>query len=108
MTRAFLEYMKSLRVQAPWAINPLPGRNDNVVDGAGPGPESDPESAWDIKMTAQGYPILPTTVMETELSKAVCEKLMREYITQHYCRFFTLMRADPILTTDRSGDWEEE
>ena len=100
MTRTFLDYMKSLRVQAPESINPVPVKTDDL--GAQPEPEPDPERRWDVKLTAQGYPILPSSVMEKELSKAVCEKLMREYITQHYCTFISLIRADPSLMAIRS------
>lgn len=105
MKRAFLDFMKSLRVQAPQAINPAV-KDDKVAPE--PEPDSNIDSAWDIKMTAEGYPILPTTLMEKEVSKAMCEKLMREYIMQHYCRFIMLMHAARTLITIRSGHWEEE
>jgi hypothetical protein len=112
MTRAFLDYMKSLRLQAPEAINPVPVQNNNLGTEPNPEPEADAEpdreSSWDIKLTDQGYPILPNTIMEKEPSKAVCERLMRAYITQHYCMFITLIRLDPNLMTLRSGDREEE
>jgi len=110
MTRAFLDYMKSLRLQAPEAINPVP----NDLLGAKPNPEPEPRtepdknSSWDIKLTAQGFPILPTSIMKKELSKAVCERLMNEYIKQHYCRLITSLRINPILMIHRSGDWEEK
>jgi hypothetical protein len=57
MTRAFLDYMKSLRLQAPEAINPVPVQNNNL--GTEPNPEPEPdaepdrESSWDIKLTDQ-------------------------------------------------------
>jgi hypothetical protein len=106
MTRAFLDYMKSLRVQAPEAINPVPVETDGVA--AEPEPDPDPETLWNLKLTAQGYPILPTTIMEKELSKAVCEKLMRDYITQHYRRFLTFIEADPkLITRSPCVRWKE-
>ena len=112
MTRAFLDYMKSLRLQAPEAINPAPVQKDR--------PSAEPESdyrsdaqpkgqiSWNLKLTAQGYSILPTAIKENEGSKAGCEKLMRAYITQHYCRFISFIRSDPNLTTFRSGKREKE
>ena len=110
MTRAFLDYMKSLRLQAPEAINPVP----NDLLGAEPTPEPEPnpepdrDSSWDIKLTAQGFPILPTSIMKKELSKAVCERLMNEYIKQHYCRLITSIWINPILMTRRSSVREEK
>ena len=106
MTRAFLDYMKSLHLQAPEAINPVPVKNN--IDSADTDAESDMESSLDIKLTPHGYPILPIVIMDKELSKAMCESLMRAYITQHYCRFITVIQSDPSLMTIRSGHWEEE
>jgi hypothetical protein len=108
MSREFLKYMKSLRVQAPEAINPVRVEKDNGDADAEPEPEDDLGSAWRIKMTAEGYPILPTIVMNKEISKAMGERLMREYITQHYCRFIVLMQLRPGFMTFRSGHWEKE
>jgi hypothetical protein len=85
MKRAFLDYMKSLRVQAPEAINPVPPKKANCVGD----PEPEAGSALIITLTNIGYPILPASIMDEELSKSVCESLMREYISQHYCRFIT-------------------
>ena len=97
MTRAFLDYMKSLRLQAPEAINPVPVTKTN------PDADADAESdvvtseiAWDIKMTAEGYPILPIAIMDTDLSKSACESLMRAYLTQHYCKFSILHLVGPV------------
>jgi hypothetical protein len=106
MSRAFLDYMKSLRLQAPEAINPNPVRNDHL--GAEPIAEPDRGPSFDTSLTHQGYPILPTSIMETELSKAMCERLMRAYLTQHYCTFIIVRGSDPNLITLRSGEWEEE
>jgi hypothetical protein len=107
MTRTFLDYMKSLRLQAPEAINPVPN-NHGAESNAEPVPDAEPDTdiSCDIKLTAQGFPILPTTIMKKELSKAVCERLMHEYIKQHYCRLITSIRINPILMTCRSGERE--
>jgi hypothetical protein len=111
MTRAFLDYMKSLRLQAPEAINPVTTTNNNNAS-ADSDAESDTttkETSMDIKTTAQGYSILPSAIRKTDLSKAVCESLMRAYIAQHYCKFRTLIRSSPSLIHNyRSGDREEE
>ena len=104
MTRAFLDYMKSLRLLAPEAINPVP--NDHL--GAESNAEPDKNSPWDIKLTAHGFPILPTSIMKKELFKAVCEGLMHEYITQHYCRLMTSIPYNPILMTSSFGERQEK
>lgn len=108
MKVAFLDFMKSLRVQAPEAINPVRIRDDN--DGTEPEPETDADvdTAWDIKMTPEGYPILPNAIGEKEVSKAEGERIMQEYIMQHYCRFITVMQANPILISNRFGEQKEE
>lgn len=105
MTRTFLDYMKSLRLQAPEAINPVPIQNHLEAE---PNAEPDRGRSFDISLTPQGYPILPTPIMEKELSKATCERLMRAYLTQHYCTFVTVIESDPNLIILRSGDWEKE
>ena len=110
MTQAFLDYMKSLHLLAPEAINLVP--NDHLSAESNPEPdinaEPDKDSPWDIKLTAHGFPILPTSIMKKELSKAVCEGLMHEYITQHYCRLMTSIPYNPILMTSSFGERQEK
>ena len=71
MTRKFLDYAKSARLEA-----------------------TDPEVAdrrhaeldrMEIRMTPDGFPTIPKLVMEKELRKAEWEKLLRAFLTQHYC-----------------------
>ena len=73
MTRKFLDYSKSAWLEA-----------------------TDPDHAgWrgaelegiDIRMTTDGFPILPKLVMEKELKKNDWEKLLWAFLTQHYCEF---------------------
>lgn len=71
VTRKFLEYVKSARVEA-----------NNSRDGNPSGGES--ESAK-IQMTPDGYPIVPQVVMEKQLRKSEWERLLRAYLAQHYC-----------------------
>ena len=110
MTRAFLDYMKSLRLQAPEAINPVPITNNNDDAGSKAGSDdTTKDTSLDIKMTAQGYPILPISIMDTELSKSVCESLMRAYVAQHYCKFSTVIWSGlSLIHINRFGKREEE
>ena len=72
MTWKFLDYAKSARLEA---VNP----NIAVEKPA----ESD---SLDIQMTSTGFPIIPKIVMEKELKKSEWEKLLRPFLTQHYCK----------------------
>lgn len=71
MTRKFLDYVKSARLEAA---------DSEMADGKQA--ESD---AVEIRMTTRGFPIIPDIVMEKELKKAEWEKLLRAFLTQHYC-----------------------
>jgi hypothetical protein len=71
MTRKFLDYSKSARLEA---------RDPEQADRKDAGSD-----IIDIRMTTDGFPILPKVVMEKELRKNQCEKLLRAYLTQHYC-----------------------
>lgn len=50
------------------------------------GNEADPEPT-DIRMTSDGFPILPKLVMDRVLNKSESEKLFRPYLMQHYCEW---------------------
>jgi hypothetical protein len=69
MTRKFLEYVKSARVQAAESDNTRNTESEDI----------------EIRMTPDGHPIIPRLVMEKELRKAEWEKLLRAYLSQHYC-----------------------
>jgi hypothetical protein len=71
MTRKFLDYVKSARLEA--------ADTNNAEHREA---ESEP---IDIRMTTDGFPIIPKVVMEKELKKAEWEKLLRAFLTQHYC-----------------------
>ena len=71
MTQKFLDYVKSARLEAA---------DSEMADGKQA--ESD---AVEIRMTTRGFPIIPDIVMEKELKKAEWEKLLRAFLTQHYC-----------------------
>lgn len=71
MTRKFLDYAKSARLEA-----------------------SDPEVAdwrWaesefiEIWMSSEGFPIILKMAMERELKKAEWEILLQAFLIQHYC-----------------------
>lgn len=71
MTRKFLEYVKSARLEAE--------DTDHADQRQA---ESEP---IEIRMTTDGFPIIPKIVIEKELKKAEWEKLLRAFLTQHYC-----------------------
>lgn len=71
MTRKFLDYVKSARLEAA---------DSDIADRRQA--ESEP---IEIRMTTDGFPIIPKVVMEKELKKAEWEKLLRAFLTQHYC-----------------------
>jgi hypothetical protein len=79
MTRKFLDYTKSARLEAA---------DSEIADRRHA--ESEP---IEIRMTSDGFPIIPKLVMEKELRKGEWEKLLRAFLTQHYCelafKFFT-------------------
>lgn len=90
MTRTFLDYMKSLRLRAPEAVNPVPVRVPEPEAEDKGDSESDVvtnKRSLDIEMTADGYPIISIAIMEREVSKSECERLIRGYLSQHYCKF---------------------
>jgi hypothetical protein len=67
-----LDYVKSARLDAA---------DTEIVDRRHA--ESDPV---DIRMTTNGFPIIPKLVMEKDLKKSEWEKLLRAFLTQHYCK----------------------
>src|ERR1700682_1530570 len=69
MQHKFLEYVKSARVQASQSENSNDAESEDIA----------------IQMTADGHPIIPKVVMEKELRKADWERLLRAYLSQHYC-----------------------
>ena len=70
VTRKFLDYAKSARLEA--ADPEIAQRNA----------ESEP---IEIRMTTNGFPIIPKLVMEKELKKSEWEILLRAFLAQHYC-----------------------
>jgi len=71
MTRKFLDYTKSARLEAA---------DPEVADRR----HADTEPI-DIRMTPNGFPIIPNIVMTNELKKGEWEKMLRMYLAQHYC-----------------------
>ena len=72
MTRKFLDYVKIARLEATDAANANPRDADS--------------ERIEIRMTTDGYPILLKVVMEQELKKGEWERLIRAFLTQHYCK----------------------
>jgi len=75
MTRKFLSYAKSARLEA---TDPV------IADRRHAEPD-----VIEIRMTRDGFPIIPKLVMEKELRKGEWEKLLRAFLTQHYCEFIS-------------------
>lgn len=71
MTRKFVDYAKSARLEAA---------DPEITDRR----HAEPEHI-DIRMTTDGFPILPKLVMEKDLRKSEWERLLRLFLTQHYC-----------------------
>jgi hypothetical protein len=69
-TRKFLDYVKSARVDT---ANLEAARSNAEPDQI------------DICITRDGYPIIPSLVMDKVLRKTDWEKLLRIFLTQHYC-----------------------
>jgi hypothetical protein len=74
MTRKFLDYAKSARLEAA---------DPQVADRRQTEPEAEPV---EIHMTNDGFPIIPKLVMESDLKKSEWETLLRAFLTQHYCK----------------------
>ena len=72
MTCKFLDYVKTARLEATDTANA------NLRDAK--------SEQIDIRMTMDGYLIIPKLVMEKELKKSEWEKLLRAFLTQHYCK----------------------
>ena len=79
MMRLLLDFMKAARLRR--------GQN-NMEDvenrDAGSGAPLDCNDS-DVKITIEGYPILPKVIAEKELNKIVSERILREYLSRHYC-----------------------
>jgi hypothetical protein len=71
MTRKFLEYVKSARLHAAESENTINTKSEDL----------------EMRMTPNGHPIIPKMVMDKDLRKAEWEKLLRAYLSQHYCEF---------------------
>ena len=71
MTRKFLEYVKSARLQAAESENTINAESEEL----------------EMRMTPDGHPIIPKMVMEKDLKKAEWKKLLQAYLSQHYCEF---------------------
>jgi hypothetical protein len=84
MTRKFLDYTKSARLEAADSV--LADRMQAEADQV------------EIRMTTDGFPIIPKLVMDKELKKGEWERLLRAFLTQHYCelqfRFYKYTESD--------------
>jgi len=73
MTCKFLDYVKTAWLEATDTANANP---------------RDADSEWiEIRMTTDGYLIIPKLVMDKELKKGEWERLLRAFLTQHYCKW---------------------
>jgi hypothetical protein len=70
MTWRFLEYAKLVRVEA--ADPEIADRRHAEVEPI------------EVRMTSNGFPIIPKLVIQKELKKGKWEKLLRAFLTQYY------------------------
>ena len=74
--RLMLDFMKAARLRLHCGNL----ENDNAES------ESDRETDMsEVKMTTDGFPLLPKMVVEQELNKVVSERILRAFLSQHYC-----------------------
>lgn len=93
MTRKFLDYAKAARLEAA---------DPDIADRRQA--ESEP---IEIRMTKNGFPIIPKLVMEKDLKKSEWETLLRAFLTQHYCESFHGMKNTYGMIGFRSSQWTE-
>ena len=79
MKRSFLQFMKSMHTRISGNV----GADADVAAGAGAGAGADDQG---VKVTSEGYPIIPKEVTE-QGSKKKAEDILRAYLGQHYCKF---------------------
>ena len=82
MKRSFLEFMKSMRTRISSADADV-GAGAGAGVGVGAGAGADDQG---VKVTSEGYPIIPKEVTE-QGSKKKAEDILRAYLGQHYCKF---------------------
>jgi hypothetical protein len=97
MKSSFLEFKKSARQKVNEITNIYGLESDG---GAGAGLDADADAdastalqaesarrgtnAYEIKMTADGFPLLPKAVAYSALSKKESKAMLHAYLTQHY------------------------
>ena len=87
MQRSMLEFVKSNSKRSNDGVDILNHANaGSDHDAAGPGADIILEKH--VKMTANGFPLIPKTVMENTLNKRDTEDILRAYLNQHYCKVF--------------------
>jgi hypothetical protein len=60
----------------------------------------------EVRMTSNGFPIIPKLVMQKELKKGEWEKLLRAFLTQHYCESTFEFHGDAFgISAFRSSQW---
>jgi hypothetical protein len=91
ITRKFLDYAKTARLEAAELEN-----TDRM--------QADPDRI-EIQITTVGFPIIPKAVMDRELKKIQWEKLLRAFLTQHYCELVFHYKARLGIMSRRSGEW---
>ena len=72
MTRKFLDYAKSARLEA------AESENTDCM-------QADESDHIEIRITTVGFPIILKAVMDQEFKKTEWEKLFQAFLTQHYC-----------------------
>lgn len=82
--RLLLDFMKDARHRVQRGTE----ANDNTES------ESDHDTnSPEVTMTSDGFPVLPKSVVEQELKKAVSEQILRAFLSQHYCESLNSRRS---------------
>lgn len=79
MTRKFMDYAKSARLEAT---------NPEIADL-----RRTESEVIEIRMTSDGFPIIPKQVMDKELRKVEWENLLRAFLSQHYCELMFQLKV---------------
>lgn len=80
MKHIFLDFMKSKQVKAKASVEV------EVEVGLDMDLEAEVDGQRKIRMTEDGFPILPKDLLERDISKKECENILQEYLSQHYCK----------------------
>jgi hypothetical protein len=89
LQRCVLTFLKSKKPAPAPAPAPEPGQAD---ENAGAGTGAGPEDILDLKMTEDGFPIIPNEISSNTRTKKQNVVVMRKFLSQHYCKSVLVSR----------------